>query len=82
MLIGSRVPIPDKLTPLELANQRHNADLLDVEREVRQIHHPVPEDTGTGPWCVTCTDPATLLPELWPCPTVRVVRKLIRVSRA
>lgn len=66
-------------SPLEVANERHRTVVENVEHEVRQLHGASHERT---PRCLTCIDPHTQLYELYPCPTLRVVRKLVRMSRS
>lgn len=50
----------------------------DIERELRQLHHPT-DDSPVQ--CTTCVDRQGQ-PELWPCPTLRIARRLIRVRLA
>lgn len=50
----------------------------DIERELRLLHTP----TADLPLqCTTCHDRAGT-PELYPCPTLRVARRLIRLRLA
>jgi hypothetical protein len=51
----------------------------DIEHELRQLHRQV--DAAGLQVCCTCTDSGGH-PELWPCPTLRITRRLIRVRIA
>lgn len=54
-----------------------------VEHNLRTIHMALPASPAEGHprgthVCKVCMDPATLNREIWPCPTVRITRRLRR----
>jgi len=74
----------DRRDPRDTKADRPLAQLAAaVEQSIRVIHmadpnghlHGLPRGTSC---CRVCIDPATLLHEVWPCPTVRTVRRLTR----
>ena len=46
-----------------------------VDHELVQLHQP--DRRNTISYCRTCRDTSGA-PELWPCPTLRIIRRLFR----
>lgn len=65
---------PEHVIQMIEASKVRASTILTIESEIRQLHHAQQATYGTV--CACCRD------EMYPCPTLRLVRKILRVSRA
>lgn len=69
---------PETIVAIEASLARAKT-LQMIEHDVRLIHGATSHPTPT---CRVCVDVTTGTHELYPCPTLRTVRRILRVSRA